>query len=706
MSQEIETQQRHPCWRSMTDLLVDRAARHPERSVATFLNETGTSESITYGQLDQRARSLAARLVDASQPGDRALLLFPAGLEFLVGFFAASYAGLIPVPTCFPKPGRKMPRLDAAAVDCQAKVLIADRQTLEGLDPQRLHADVNAAISFATDEDANDGMAATSFEPQIHSGAAELLGLLQYTSGSTSAPKGVMVSNANLLSNLESIRLSYALQFAQDDGQHSRGVFWLPPYHDMGLIGGILEPIYIGGEAILMSPRTFLQRPLRWLEAISRYRASISGAPNFAYQLCVDRIDPEHVRPLDLHSWTTAFCGAEPVQAETLEAFVSRFEPAGFRLTTFRPCYGLAETTLLAAGGGAENELQFLDVDRDALAAGRYLAAGQDPTAATVRRLVSSGPAADGTRISIVDPQRQTRMADGDSGEIWLQGASVAGGYWDRPEENATQFHANLVDDAAAGQFLRTGDLGFIHSGQLYVTGRIKDLIILRGRNIYPQDIEATARESLGDHSGGPAAAFATLGDGQEALAVVAEVTRQTPPETLPGLIRDLRRQLIEQHEVDARTIALTRPGGVPLTTSGKVQRQATRQQLFSGELKTKYRWDRSIILGGNVDVPELPTTISAENLAAVSAAIEGWLLQWLTARGNPENGAADREKPLADYGLDSLATMELAGDIEDWLGIELTPMMAWDYPTAARLAPHLAASIMESPTDVTVASR
>ncbi|QDS91268.1 Long-chain-fatty-acid--AMP ligase FadD29 [Rosistilla ulvae] len=702
MSLSQETSQRHGGWRSLTELMVDRSRRHPDRAVATFLTDAGESQSITYGQLDRRARSVAAELAQCTTPGDRALLLFPPGLEFLVGFFAASYAGLVPVPTCFPKPGRAMPRLDTAAVDCQPAALIANRETLEGLDFKRLNAAVHKTHRIAT-----DGVAAVDFDPHIDDSSGEALGLLQYTSGSTSDPKGVMVRNANLLSNLESIRSSYALEFAADDAsEHSRGVFWLPAYHDMGLIGGILEPIYVGGEAVLMSPRSFLQRPLRWLQAISSHRASFSGAPNFAYQLCVDRIDPEHTRGLDLSCWTTAFCGAEPVRAATLDAFIQRFEPAGYRASSFCPCYGLAEATLLAAGGGDRNEPKYLDVDRDSLSVGRYQPAAQGQPEATVQRLVSSGPAADGMRIAIVDPDTAATQADGAVGEIWLQGPSVADGYWNREAVNAEQFHATIAGEPEAGKFLRSGDLGFLHRDQLYVTGRMKDVIILRGRNVYPQDIEATVCECLGEASGGPAAAFSAQGDGQEALAVVAEVARQTPPESLAGLVRRLRRRLIEQHEVDARTIALTRPGGVPLTTSGKVQRQACRSQFFSGELKTKHRWDRSILLGGNVEFPELPTTITPDDLPAVSAAIEGWLLEWLAARGNPDNGPADRDKPLADYGLDSLATMELAGDVEDWLGLELTPTLAWDYPTPAVLAPHLAENMLETGPDESASER
>ncbi|MFG0264626.1 MAG: AMP-binding protein, partial [Rhodopirellula sp. JB055] len=315
-------------WKSLAHLLVDRAARHPDRPALTFLPDdsldgTEAELTLTYADLHRRVRAVALRLVrdTGAKPGDRAMLLFPPGLEFMIGFMACELARLIPVPTSYPKPGRAMPRLDASVADCRPTVLISDQETIAGIDPQRVSAETTALATFATDASIESDLAASeSSEDELPLCDIEStdLALLQYTSGSTSDPKGVMVSHANLLSNLESIRQAFGIEWTDDaSGEYERGLFWLPPFHDMGLIGGILEPLYVGGHAILMSPRSFLARPTRWLRAISDFKATISGAPNFAYQLCVDRIDAAQAESLDLSGWELAFCGAEPINAGT-----------------------------------------------------------------------------------------------------------------------------------------------------------------------------------------------------------------------------------------------------------------------------------------------------------------------------------------------------------------------------------------------------
>lgn len=700
MLRETITPYEHAGWCTLTHLLSDRAKRHPDRPAATFIDDEGVESSLSYGQLHRRAQSVAAQLATCCSKGDRALLHFPPGLEFLVGFFGANYAGLVPAPTCFPKPGRAVPRLESAAGDCNPAALIADQTTLDGLDPSKLSDKVNALFQVAT-----DNVADADFDLEAVELSRDDLGLLQYTSGSTSDPKGVMVSHGNLLANLESIRRGFSLDWPADDSSElSRGVFWLPAFHDMGLIGGILEPLYLGGHTILMSPRRFLQKPLAWLQAISDYKASISGAPNFAYQLCVDRIDTQDAEALDLSGWETAFCGAEPINAETLDRFVQRFRIGGFRPTSFYPCYGLAEATLLASGGDGAREPKFLNADRDALANGKFVVASEEAEGNTTRRLVCCGGAAHAMRIEIVDPNTQLKLEENRIGEIWLQGDSIARGYWNRPDVNAAQFQATLPESSNQNPFFRTGDLGFLHDGELYVTGRLKDMIILRGRNHFPQDIEATIRNSLNGDGGGQSAAIAVPGSQGDALAIVVEVSRHTEEDSMPDIVRKLRRSLIEEHEVDARHVVLTRPGVVPLTTSGKVQRQACRQAFLDNEIKLRHRWDRSGAGNGRVAYPELPAAIKYDDLTRVSETIEGWLLSWLIAESGLPESEVTRERPFAEYGLDSMAAVELTGEIEDWLGLELSPTLAWNYPTPAKLAPHLAnqlAGITESDDDI-----
>ncbi|SMP53620.1 Acyl-CoA synthetase (AMP-forming)/AMP-acid ligase II [Neorhodopirellula lusitana] len=709
-------------WISLAHVLHERASVHPDRPALTFLSDGGNEETLTYAGLNNRVTELAARLNNNPtldiQPGDRALLLFPPGLEFMVAFLACQYIRVVPVPTCFPKPGRAMPRLDSAATDCRPKLLLADAETLDGIDLKRLNNDVAAATFVATDatrpdthrrnvegthshdwtEDPSDSLQWNRLLDEIE---PEDLGLLQYTSGSTSQPKGVMVSHANLISNLEAIRMAFGLEWTEDSGdQYSRGVFWLPPFHDMGLIGGILEAVYIGGHTVLMSPRSFLSRPLRWLETISKMNASISGAPNFAYQLCVDRIESDQVASLDLSKWNVAFCGAEPISAETLKRFSQHFAASGFTEGSFTPCYGLAESTLLAASGHGTSELPVLRVDRDDLLMGTVTPLDAD-SKSPARQIVACGQPGYDMTIEIVDPTERNRLSSLQVGEIWLQGTSVAGGYYQRPEVNAEQFQAKIAGEESRGEFLRTGDLGFVHDGQLYVTGRCKDVIILRGRNHYPQDIEATVASVL-DENYFQSVALAMPGPHGDTLALVIEVIRHMDAEAMPEAVRHIRRQLIEEHEVDARQVILTRPGAIPLTTSGKVQRQACRQLVESKEIFVRYQWSRSMAIDDDTvaALPLLPQREDGQTIDDAAAQIEAWLLAWLVARGRVDENEVANETPFADYGLDSLAAVELSSELEDWLGIELTPVLAWNYPTPARLAIFLAEELVGKPDE------
>ncbi|MCC9640779.1 AMP-binding protein [Rhodopirellula sp. JC740] len=726
-------------WKSLAHLLADRAARHPSRPALTFLaddptgndpSEVSVETTLTYAELHRRVRAVAARLLrdTGAVAGDRAMLLFPPGLEFMIGFMACEMARLVPVPTSYPKPGRAMPRLDSSVDDCQPTVLISDTETIEGIDPHRVSAQTAALPKIATDASIETDLASDENDhdlplDQIQSSD---LALLQYTSGSTSDPKGVMVSHQNLLSNLETIRQAFGIEWTGDDrDDYERGLFWLPPFHDMGLIGGILEPLYVGGHAILMSPRSFLARPMRWLRAISDYKATISGAPNFAYQLCVDRIDAAQAESLNLRGWELAFCGAEPINAGTLKQFTNRFAKAGFRGETFCPCYGLAEATLMASSCRSGQTPNLIDVDKDALALGKgkvvrqttLCEASAQPTETNnenTRQLVSSGSPAHATTVLVVDPKTKRVCDPGDIGEIWLSGPSVASGYWKRDEVNAEVFAAKLADDDAQDKFLRTGDLGFLHDGEVYVTGRSKDVVILRGRNLFPQDIEATVKGLI--HADVlQCVAVATSGRTGDALAIAAEVSRHVESEELPDIVRHIRRAVIDEHEVDARQVLITRPAAIPLTTSGKVQRQQCRAMIESGELTARYQWSRNRFQDDSesVAMPELPTRVTQETIPEATEQITAWLLAWLSGHSGEqvhEDSSVERESltpqtPFAETGMDSLTAVELSSELEDWLGIELTPVLAFNYPTPERLAAYLAETLAGgSPDDGHVA--
>lgn len=687
-------------WPTLAAMLAERVRMHPERIAIRFVADDGAEVALTYRELLQRSTEVAAELSENAEPGDRVALLFPAGLEFLVGFFACGLAGLIPAPTCFPRLGRSMPRLDAVVESCRPSVLLTDSVTSGGIDPGLLSSKVAGLRRVLTDAK-NGKHSDATFQTQAVS--PDDIALLQYTSGSTSAAKGVMVLHRNLLSNLEAIRRGFAISWQDEDAVESdleTGVFWLPAYHDMGLIGGILAPLYVGGSTVLLSPQSFLSRPARWLETISRYRATISGAPNFAYQLCVDRYAKRLPADLNLSTWKLAFCGAEPISAETMRSFASTFQEVGFSDSAFYPCYGLAEATLLAAGPDGPRPLSITAVDRKSLSEGR-LVPTENADSGQTSELVGCGTAAYGTKLAIVDPKTERRVADGSVGEIWLSGAAVTAGYFQNPEATETTFAAKLsgCDKPNCAEFvdqdqrwMRTGDLGVQLDGQLYVTGRLKDVIIVRGRNLYPQDIEHSVVSVFADGST-KVAAFSVPGPYGEELAVVAETPRSINAEQLSEITRKIRLAIVGEHEIDVRHVLLVRPVSIPVTTSGKVQRSLSRDMMLDDSFKCRHRWDRTAlkIEGELPPKPNIDPEDLSESLEAASAEIQRWLLQWLIQRIGVPTEEATPDRPFAEFGLDSLATLELIGELRDWLELDLELVLAWNYPTVSKLAPHLA---------------
>jgi acyl-CoA synthetase (AMP-forming)/AMP-acid ligase II len=470
--------------KTLVDLLRHRATNQADRIAYRFLEDGEHDEIVvTYADLDRMARTVAVRLQQLDAAGKRALLLYPPGIEYIATFFGCLYAGVIAVPAYPPRLNRPSPRIQGMVADAGATIALATTSILENIEKRFEHMPDLAALKWLDTELMTAESADTWREPVI---SGETLAFLQYTSGSTSAPKGVMVSHGNLVHNLEVIRNGFQIV----DG---RGVFWLPSYHDMGLIGGVLEPMYVNGPSVLMSPASFLQRPVRWLDAISTYRGTISGAPNFAYQMCVDKITDEQMASLDLSSWRLAFSGAEPVRHETMEAFARRFEAVGFRRDAFYPCYGLAEGTLLVSGGIGSAEIASETFDLAELAQNRVVTA--DPEEAGAQTMVSVGRSLLDQQVVIVDPETLKACPPGTVGEIWVSGSSIAQGYWGRPEQSQHTFQA-MIAGSGRGPFLRTGDLGFFHEDELFITGRLKDLIIIRGRNHYPQDIELTVEQS------------------------------------------------------------------------------------------------------------------------------------------------------------------------------------------------------------------
>ena len=570
--------------RSLVELLRFRARVKPDDRAFVFLRDgEHESDTVTYAELDRRSRMVAAELQGRVTRGARALLLYPPGLEFVAAFFGCLYAGVVAVPAFPPRwrfPDRYLARALAIAEDARPEVVLSTSETMArwaraatgGTAPQRTRFSYGRQAGDPAAWVATDTLDASALPAWRDPGATpRTLAFLQYTSGSTDAPRGVMVSHGNLLHNL-----SYARRQA-GNGRPSVSLSWLPVVHDMGLIDGVLQPVYSGCPAYLMSPTAFLQRPVRWLRALSRYRATRSGAPNFAYDLCVRRVGAEERATLDLGSWRDAYNGAEPIRRETLERFASTFAESGFRPTAFRPCYGLAEATLLVTSGRY-----------GAGAARRSTAAG----APGGESGVSCGRPDFGTSVVVVDPTSHRPCADGAVGEVWVSGPGVAAGYWNRPSQSTHTFAARTAD--GNGPFLRTGDLGRIGDDGVEITGRLKDVLIVRGTKHYPQDLEQVAAGRHGAVKPGCVAAFAVgRGSAGDRIALVAEVDpRQLETSAAAqDAIAAIRSGVADAHGVQLIAVALVAPGGVEKTTSGKVQRFACRDALLAGTLDALAIW-------------------------------------------------------------------------------------------------------------------
>ncbi len=678
---------------TMVDLVRQQAARFGDRAAYIYLDEQVGDETISFRQLDLQAKAIAVNLRAKLRPGDRALLVYPAGLDFISAFFGCLYAGVVAVPATYPKPRRPLPRMAGIARDSGAKVALTTRQTLDTVDMSQQDDVVSEMCWMATDEiAASDARSWLSPDKD-----PESLAFLQYTSGSTSDPKGVMVSHRNLLSNLDAIRKSFGIEVDHSGReQTATGVFWLPAYHDMGLIGGILTPLYVGGRSILMSPAAFLQKPMRWLESIDRYQANISGAPNFAYEYCVKRTTHEERAGLDFSKWQLAFCGAEPIRAETVRQFTEAFAVSKFRPDAFYPCYGLAENTLLAAGSEHRREPTILRVDRVALAGGQVKVVFNG-SSDRVQELVGCGTAAAEHRVEITHPLTGEMCPAGVVGEIVLQGPSVAKGYFGRAEEINRNFHTRVR--GIEGEFLSTGDLGFFHDGELFVTGRLKDVIIIRGRNHYPQDIEATAE---GAHASLlPGAAFSVPVDDDERLVVVSQIDRQLEKGAYPSVVNAIRQAIAEGHELDAHAVVLIRQSSLPVTSSGKVQRSLTRDQFMEGGLRVVHEWKAPVrpaaakqakpVEQNGANGRSGPLAGDVFGVEQTAERIEAWLEEWLVDRVGLDPADIHRDKPFAEFGVDSLTAVELSHELEEEFGVPLPAIVAWNYPTPAALSRYLA---------------
>ncbi|MDP9912610.1 amino acid adenylation domain-containing protein [Variovorax boronicumulans] len=619
---------------------------------------------IRYRTLDARVRGLAAHLQQAFAPGGRALIMLDNSDDYVVSFFACLYAGLVAVPVFPPESTRKrhLGKLEGIAADAGACCVLthaAIRDAMAGV------ADAFAqARLIAVDE--VDAAGADAWRP--HTPAATDIAFLQYTSGSTSAPKGVMVTHANLMANMRAIE--EGLSVCTSD----TFVTWLPLNHDMGLIGGLLQPMHRGAVVALMSPRYFLERPVRWLEAVSRLRATVSGGPDFAYRLCLDRVSDAQLQRLDLSSWRLAFSGAEPVRADTLRAFQQRFAPAGFPAEAVYPCYGLAESTLFVTGGHRGAGMVAHAFDKARLAQGAVV---RDEGGAM---LVGCGRSVTHHAVRIVDTATLTACADGAVGEIWASGPSLGSGYWNKPEVSQQTF----VEHGGT-RWLRTGDLGFVHDGQLYVAGRIKDMIIVRGHNLYPQDIEREVEREVEAVRKGRVAAFAVEGPEGEGIGLAAEVSRSIQKLVRPEvLVEALSAAVSEQCGEPLSVVMLLNPGGMPKTTSGKLQRGACRQGWIDRTADAYAIYAHgAFVLGGSapaVDTSEVALDDVEQALATI----------WHEVLRRPAELPLARDAHFFTHGGNSLAATQVAARVGERWDIDFPLRALFEQPRLGDLAREL----------------
>ncbi len=679
---------------SIVNLLQRRASKNPNRVAFTFL-ENGTSPtSLTYRQLDEKAKAIAAYLQAQLNIGERVLLVYPQSLDAIAAFFGCLYAGVVAIPA----PGlltarlkRTLPRLEAIAADAGASLvlttapLVANRDNnsftftarsivrpLNGKPSLFLHyslttADIDqsiphlAQLPWAATDKIPDCLASQWQEPDIN---GDTLAYLQYTSGSTSTPKGVMLDGNNLMGHLAE------LQQAGGYDAKSITVTWMPYFHDYGLVEGILAPIYNGTPCYLMSPMAFIKQPLRWLQAISRYRATHSQAPNFAYAYCLRRIAPEERGTLDLSSWEAAGNAAEPINPEVIDQFSEAFASCGFRRQAFAPAYGLAEATLLVTTSRKGMEPVFYRHSAEALAQNRVI------ESATGQRWVSSGRLLGNTQVAIVHPETLRRCAPDEVGEIWVASAGVARGYWQRPEVSEETFGARLAD-TGEGPFLRTGDLGFVRDGELFVTGRLKDLIIIRGENYYPQDIEWVVEKSHPALRPGYGAAFSIEVDGVEQLVIAFEVERGASQNLdVEKVVSAIRNGVAEHYELPIYGVVLLKRGSIFKTSSGKIQRQVCRKAFLEGSLNSLASWTiESISKPQNMT----PARIAPENPIELSL-IEIWkqVLGILSIRTDDN---------FFELGGDSVKAAVVVTEIEKSFGLKIPLASLAEAKTIAQLA-------------------
>ncbi|MDJ0536226.1 MAG: fatty acyl-AMP ligase [Xenococcaceae cyanobacterium MO_207.B15] len=584
MTQKLTTSGTKTEQKTIIELLRTRAVQQPKGHAYTFMIDgKKPSEPLTYEALDRQARAIAAQLQQYGAEGERALLLYPQGLEVIAAFCGSLYAGVIAIPVPPPESGRlkrTLPRLRSIVKDAKATIALTTASIFELIATVKDEFPEFEQMRWIDTAQIDLNLAQQWSDPLVHH---DQLAYLQYTSGSTSTPKGVMLTHYNLIYHC------HYLQQACGYDRNSVSITWMPYFHDYGLVEGMMVPLYNGHPCYVMSPFAFIKRPLNWLRNITNYKGTHSQAPNFAYDLCLRKIKAKQIAELDLSSWEAAGNAAEPINPLVMAKFVETFSACGFKWEAFAPSYGLAENTLLATTKPKGTKPVLLAVETAAMERNQVVVTDPEKTEG-VRIIAGCGQKVCDTEIAIANPDTSTRCGENEVGEIWIKDPSVAQGYWQRPDVTKATFCAYL-EDTKEGPFLRTGDMGFIHEGELFITGRIKDLIIIRGTNHYPQDIEWSVQELHPALRSDYGAAFSIEDKGEERLVVVQEVERRSGEIDTEQVIADIRQEIAEQHEIQVYGVVLAKPGNILKTASGKIQRRACRDKFLTGTLTTVADW-------------------------------------------------------------------------------------------------------------------
>lgn len=669
-----------PVFLSLSDLFEFICRRNPDALAYALVRDNLELESqLTYGQLERQVRSLAYRLANEVKPGTRALLLYPPGLDVACAFWACVYAGLIPVPAPAPDPIRmkhSVPRLRNIVDDAQASLILTNSSIMALSSECSLPKNIGPITWMATDQLVADATDSVSIDmPRLDSSA---LAYLQYTSGSTASPRGVVISHGNVLAHCKALTLAGQVE------DSSRSLCWLPYFHDYGLLHGIIAPFYAGIPAYLMSPITFLRRPLRWLDAVDRFAITHSGGPNFSYDACLRAARQQPDWQADLSSWKVASCGAEPIHPDTVRRFIETFGPRGFKPASFSPAYGLAEATLLVTMKPVPVEPTFLTVDAEALA--DSIVKESVPSNRGTRTLVGCGEPLEETCVKIVNPTTLLECPSGVVGEVWLSGTGIASGYWKKQDETETTFKATLPESGEK-LYLRTGDLGFLHRGELFLTGRLKDLIIVRGRNYYPHDLEWTAQQAHTGLRRGCGAAFSIESETGERVVLVHEIEKQVSDSDLTNIVNCIRRVLADEYELEIHTVMLVKSGTIPRTSSGKIQRGASRAAFESGQLTVVRASTLDEDLQSEADgVPEEgPQTSVEKTLADI----------WQEVLGGPR---PHRHANFFGLGGNSLLAAQVVARILDQFHVELPISLLFECPTLSALAARIEEGRANSP--------